>query len=158
MKKTFISSGIFVLLATSLLLASCGKDNIKPPPTIVNLEIRASSDLNPDTTGRPSPVVIKIYALKSLGKFSTADFDSLYNDIQAQLGADLISQDELHLTPGGQKIVSKELSADAHFIGVMAAYRDIDNAIWRASVPVPGERTTNYSVIVNANAISIRAE
>ena len=40
----------------------------------VPMTIAASTDANPDATGRPSPVVLRVYQLKGDGAFSRAEF------------------------------------------------------------------------------------
>jgi len=70
----------------------------------------------------------------------------------------MISVEEFHLTPGGQKIYAREIPQDALYLGVLAAYRSLDNAVWRASIPVPGGRTTNFSVNLGTDTVSIRAQ
>jgi len=140
-----------------MLLSACSKD-VKPPPTNINVEIKAASSVNPDGSGRASPIVVRIYALKSLGKFNTTDFYSLYSGEQTALGADMVTREEFHLTPGGQKIYTREVSSQALYLGVIAAFRDIDNATWRSSIPLPTGRTTNFSVNLDTNTVSIRAE
>lgn len=147
---------IFSIFSLVVMLSGCGE--VKPPPTHINVEIKAVSALNPDESGRPSPIVVRIYALRSLGKFNSADFYSLYNEDQAQLGGDMISMEEFHLTPGGQRVYARDISQDALYLGVMAAYRSLDNAVWRDSIPVPGGRTTNFAVKLGTDTVSIRAQ
>ena len=159
MNKTSTIVFVFGILSLTILTSGCGKDVKLPPPSAqVNVEIKAAAELNPDESGRPSPVVLRIYALKSLGKFNSANFYDLYNDDQAQLGGDLVNVEEFHLTPGGQKIYVREIPPDALYLGVLAAYRGLINAVWRDSIPMPGGRATNFTVKLGENTVSIRAE
>ncbi len=158
MSKTSAIVSILSIFSLVILLLGCGKDvKPPPPPPKINMEIKAAAELNPDESGRPSPIVLRIYALRSLGKFNSADFYSLYSDDQ-QLGGDLISMEEFHLTPGGQKRYARDVSRDTLYLGVVAAYRGLDDAVWRDSIPVPGGRSSNFSVQLDANIVSIRAE
>ena len=63
------------------------------------MTITAGADTNPDATGRPSPVVVRVYQLKTDASFNGADFFALFDDDQKVLGAELISRDEFVLTP-----------------------------------------------------------
>lgn len=158
MNKTSAIVLIFSILSSTILLSGCGKD-VKPPlSTRVNVEIKAAAELNPDESGRPSPVVLRIYALKSVGKFNSANFYDLYNDVQTQLGGDLVNVEEFHLTPGGQKIYVRQIPPEALYLGVIAAYRGLIDAVWRDSIPMPGGRATNFTVKLGENTVSIRAE
>ena len=95
----------------------------------------ATSDVNPDASGRPSPVVIRVYQLKDDAAFRSADYFPLFDDEQKTLGADLLSRKEYVLAPAEQRRIEVELALDAKFVGVLAAYRDIRNAQWRAVLP-----------------------
>ena len=62
------------------------------PPEDVKLKgnIVAAADSNPDINGRPSPVVIAVYQLKSPDGFLNGDFFSVYDPKGAALGEDLL--------------------------------------------------------------------
>lgn len=131
-----------VALAAVLIMTGCGKG--VPPPIVIApppkpapaaLTIAASADANPDATGRPSPVVVRVYQLKGDAAFSGAEFFPLFDDDQKVLGAELISRDEYVLAPSEQRIVEVAVSDDARFVGAIAAFRDIRNAEWRVLVP-----------------------
>jgi type VI secretion system protein VasD len=93
--------------------------------------------VNPDGSGRPSPVVVRVYQLKTDGAFSAADFFPLFDDDQKALGPELVSRDEFILAPAEQKSVDLTLSGETRYVGAVAAFRDIRNAQWRGVVPAP---------------------
>lgn len=101
--------------------------------------IAAASTVNPDHNGRASPVVLRIYQLRGASAFQKTDFFPLYEQEQATLGAELVRRDELTLRPGESRDQPLELDAETHYIGVAAAFRDIDQSQWRALVEV-GEK------------------
>ncbi len=137
MVRTFRSVPILVLLATCVMLTAC-KSAPKPPeppkPQIVKLTVSAGADANPDPQSRPSPIVLRVYQLKDDAAFKDADFFALYDKEQSTLAASLVSRLEFELAPGQQKVVDYQLSLDARFVGVVAAYRDLPNALWRAEI------------------------
>lgn len=104
------------------------------------MTIAASADTNPDAGGRPSPVVVRIYQLKADTAFMGADFFALFDDEMKVLGAELIGRDEFVMAPAERRSVDVNVSPDARFVGVVAAYRDIRNAQWRVAVPAPLKR------------------
>ena len=67
------------LLSFSLLflIMGCSTMNQFVPPS-TELIINVSENVNPDTSERPSPVVMKIFELSSRTIFDTQDFFSLY--------------------------------------------------------------------------------
>lgn len=120
-----------VLMA--LLLAACGTPPPKPVVTTLQMSVVTAADTNPDARKRPSPVVVRIYALKSSAAFDSADFFSLFDKDTATLGADLVQKEEFLMTPGQQKTVPfAKLEPEVKVIAVMAAFRDLERARWRA--------------------------
>jgi type VI secretion system protein VasD len=143
------------LLACTLLATGCGSPPPPPPkPTTLNGNIVASPTLNQDARKRASPVVVRMYELKSSALFEAADFVSLYDKDQATLGAEMIGRDEVVMRPGEtQVIVLKTLPADAKFIGVLAAYRELERARWRALVPVAPNKVNLLTIQLEELAV-----
>ena len=148
----------FTLLLSLLILPGCGKKTVQPPPTVVNVEIVTSDHLNPDDSGRASPVSVRIYGLTSLGKFNAVDFFTLHDNPQQALGDTLSMSDELHLKPASKKIYTHQLPQGTLYLGVVAAFRNIETAAWRDSVAVPVGRTTNFTVKLDADKVSMHVE
>jgi type VI secretion system protein VasD len=167
-KKTTL--WLIVSLLLMIVGMGCGKKTVSPPPvvapppvpapipTLINVEVIASLKVNPNNINRPSPIVVRLYELKSLTAFNSADFDSLFNNDKALLGDDLVKQEQFTLRPGGQKIYRNEPSEESHYLGAVAAYRNIDRAAWRTSAPLPAHRTTNFTLLLNPLGISIQAQ
>ncbi len=167
-KKTTI--WLIVSLLLMIFGIGCGKKAVAPPPvsapipapapipTLINVEVIASLKVNPNNINRPSPIVVRLYELKSLTAFNSADFNALFNNDKALLGDDLIRQQQFILRPGGQKIYRNEPTDKAQYLGAIAAYRNIDRAVWRTSAPLPTHRTTNFTLLLNPLGISIQAQ
>jgi len=140
------------VLALTLAAAGCGK-LMKPKPvqlpppqplTIAAapeaavkapMTLGASADANPDANGRPSPVVVRIYQLKTDAAFTGSDFFPLFDDDKKVLGPELISRDEFVLAPNEHKTLDISVATETRFIGAIAAFRDIRNAQWRVLLP-----------------------
>ncbi len=140
--------------------ALCGPLAAAPPapqPTIAVLDIQAAADINPDPKGAAAPVGIRLYQLTLPDGFEAADFFALYRDDGAALGAALRGREELVLAPGRRERVSEEMKEDAHYIGVLVAYRDIDHASWRLVVPVPANKTTTFAVELAGETVRLAA-
>lgn len=93
--------------------------------------LSASSDVNPDISGRPSPVVLRVFQLKGAAEFSHADFFALYAHEKETLGANIIDIEEFELRPGERLETRLPLARDARYIGAIAGFRDLSNAQWR---------------------------
>lgn len=106
------------------------------------MTVAASADANPDSTGRPSPVVVRVYQLRADAAFSGADFFALFDDEQKVLGAELISRDEFVLAPAERRTLDVVVAGQTRFVGAIAAFRDIRNSQWRMVVPAPRKGLT----------------
>jgi type VI secretion system protein VasD len=104
--------------------------------TKLNLLIEASSGVNPNTSERASPIKVRIYELKDSASFSEADYFSLDSTDKATLAADLLAKDEFILRPGENKRIERKSNPQTTAIGVLAGYRDLPNATWRAVQPL----------------------
>jgi type VI secretion system protein VasD len=139
-------------MGIALLLSACAGP---PKPASVTGTIQASAQINPSASKRPSPLLVRIYELKSAAGFNAADFMSLYQRDQAELAADLLAKEEFVLSPGETKTFAKTLAPDTRFLGVVAAYRDIEHAKWRTVVAVePGQA---QKVTVRAGELAVEA-
>jgi len=143
------------LLAVAALAAGCAS---KPPPvTSVSLGLIADADANPDASGRASPLIVRVYGLKTPGAFSEADFFSLYDKDNATLGTDLAQREEALLRPGETKKLDFTFGLDVKNIGVIAAYRDLDRAHWRELLLLNVGKPNNLDVRFGARQIKILA-
>ncbi|MFL9866928.1 type VI secretion system lipoprotein TssJ [Paraburkholderia fungorum] len=128
-----------------------------PPPQLINVTLKAAAELNPDVTGRPSPVAVRLYQLKSASKFANADFFALFDHDSALLGADLLAREDLQVEPGASRTVVLERARDVRQIAVLAAYRDVDSASWRAFVDVWPADVKQVEVRLEALGVAIAA-
>lgn len=146
----------FSLGGASLALAACSaKPILAPKPKVLTIDVLAAANLNPSASGRPSPVVVRIYELKAAAPFESADFVMLYDKDQAALGADVVARDEFVLAPRESTAIKRDLTADSKFIAVMAAFRDLERAKWRAVVPVVAGSDNALSIRLDASTVSI---
>ncbi|CAE6709424.1 type VI secretion system lipoprotein TssJ [Paraburkholderia haematera] len=126
-----------------------------PPPQLIDVTLKAAAELNPDVTGRPSPVAVRLYQLKSASKFSNADFFALFDHDSALLGADLLTREEIQIEPGASRTVVLERAKDARQFAVLAAYRDVDSARWRAVVDVSPADVKRVEIRLEALGVAI---
>ena len=142
----------------ALVLAGCGGGTVPllPPAktTLVSTAI-VGANVNPDSRKRPSPVIVRVYELKSTALFESTDFVTLFEKDQATLGGELLSREEFVLRPNDVKAVNKTLSSDAKFIGVVAAFRDLERARWRVAAPVVANKTNTMKIKIDDVNVTI---
>ena len=125
----------FGVIAIALLLSACAA---KPPEDVsIKGTLEAVESVNPDGTGRPSPLLVKVFQLSAVDKFEAADYFALSDAAEATLGADLLGVESVLLAPGDRKPYEGEFDPQTRFIGVIAGFRDIHQAKWRAVVEMP---------------------
>lgn len=154
-RRVFLAAGVVL---SGLLIAGCATTAklMEPDPAKVVIRIASSADLNPDMMGRASPIVVRIYALKSDDIFNNADFFALYEQDASILGGDMTGRYELEIPPGENTTIEKELDIDARYIGIIAAYRDLDNAVWRGRIETPLDETTYIDVTLGKLSLSVK--
>lgn len=124
-------------------------------PPMMEGSIAAAPATNPDAQGRASPIVIRVYELRSHGAFSSADFFSIFEKEAETLGSELVGREEFSLRPADSRPYKRQLQPDTKFIGVAAAFRDLENARWRHVSPVPGKRSVTVSIGLDARAVTL---
>jgi type VI secretion system protein VasD len=87
--------------------------------------------------------VVRLFQLRNDGEFAAADFFPLYEKEKETLGASLITREEYVLSPGETRAFDLPVNPDARFLGVIAAYRDIHAAHWRALTRSPQKKLTD---------------
>lgn len=131
---------VLLTVLGAILTASGCKHAPPPPPQRIQtarVSVTAAADVNPDPTGRPSPVVVRIYRLRGADEFNGAGMDRLYTKDREVLAANLVAKDEFPLHPGDSRDTQLDLAADVQVIGVMAEIRDYRSVPWRVYMAVP---------------------
>ncbi|MBK6850566.1 MAG: type VI secretion system lipoprotein TssJ [Burkholderiales bacterium] len=126
-----------------------------PPPARLATAITATPQVNPDARKRPSPVLVRVYELKADTAFNNADFMSLYQGDSATLAADIVYREEFMLQPGETRKLDRLLDEKSRFVAVVAAYRDIEKARWRAITPLAAGSSQQAKVTVDALTVSV---
>jgi type VI secretion system protein VasD len=126
-----------------------------PPPARLVTAITATPQVNPDARKRPSPVLVRVYELKADTAFNNADFMSLYQGDSTTLAADIVYREEFMLQPGETRNLDRLLDEKSRFVAVVAAYRDIEKARWRAITALVPGGSQQAKVTVDALAVSV---
>jgi type VI secretion system protein VasD len=142
---------VVVGLLTVSLLDACGSAS----PPLLQGTIKVDQAANPNLNGRASPIVVRVYELRSSAAFSGADFFSLFDNESETLAGDLVGREEYGLSPAETQPYRRQLQPDTKFIGVVAAFRDLEHSRWRQVVPVPAERQSTIAIGIEARAVTL---
>jgi type VI secretion system protein VasD len=142
-----------LLLSLLGCLVACASKPAKPTPA--HEELSASTDVNPDSSGRASPVVLRVFQLRNDGEFASADFFALYDKEKETLGASFVSREEYVLAPGETRKLDLALNSETRVIGVLAAFRDIRTAHWRA-LSRPPEKTLTHPHLIGKGGVTVQ--
>jgi type VI secretion system protein VasD len=129
-------------LSALLPLAGCSS-TAKRVPVPYAIALTADPQVNPDANGRPSPIQITLYELKSGSTFESRDYFALQANPQAALGPELLNTDQVILKPGETQVIKHPGNTDAEVVGIVASYRDLEDSHWRLVVPLPDPQNTN---------------
>ncbi|WP_281647493.1 type VI secretion system lipoprotein TssJ [Parendozoicomonas sp. Alg238-R29] len=128
-----------------LYLAGCSwfggdsnnKDSQPALAGIIKLTVRGADYLNPDTYGRPCPVVLRLYELPDCSVFGQYRFLDLYNQADHFLGAQLLYTRELApLHPGQTLTLDIPLVKGAGCIAALAGYSQYREGSPSATLPI----------------------
>lgn len=135
------------------LTVGCGLFSSRPP--LLQGSIKAAPTTNPDLRGRPSPIVVRVYELKSTAAFNSADFFALFEKESETLGTDLVGREEYDLRPADTRPYRRQLQPETKFIGVVAAFRDLEKSRWRQAAPVPAKRGVTLTIGIETQAVTL---
>ena len=149
--------GLAILIGA--LIAACAPPPPKQPdPTVAQVTLSASTDANPDPSGRASPSVVFVYALKPGAPFETASYDALTGGELGENAETMTRIARMVLVPGKSTKKVFELPPGTAGVGVAVGYRQIATAKWRASAPVKANDVTLITADIGSNVVAVQAQ
>ena len=155
--RRYPRTSIALLLIVLAWLHGCGAPP-EQPATVLSANVVATGDVNSSGEELGRPVVVRLYELKSAGAFTSADFFSLYEKEAETLGADLLGREEVSVAPGQFQHIEKRVAPEAAYLGVLVAFRDIDQSQWRTFNYMKPDVTNTFTVKVGANSVSVAGQ
>ncbi|GEP56189.1 type VI secretion system lipoprotein TssJ [Reyranella soli] len=143
---------LFGAVPAALLVEGCGGP---PPPAVVDVTIRASSDINPNPAGTPVSVAVRLYSLNARGKFESADVYSLMQREAQTLGTESAGAEEVVVRPGETRKVTLMPKPGVRFIGVAVLFRDIDRAQWRMVTPIAESGLSRFAISISGTRAAL---
>jgi type VI secretion system protein VasD len=134
-------AAVVIIAAILGLLGGCAKPSL-------DLAVASQTNINPDHTGRPSPVIVKVFEMRSDLAFNQSDFRLLFESPVKALGTDLLAMDEMVLVPGEARRIEYAPVFGTMFLGVVAGFRQMDRAVWRVVTPIDFEGRNSVGVEV----------
>jgi type VI secretion system protein VasD len=150
----------------ALMLVACASGDPKPrEPLRLDLNVSAAATVNPDDQKRAAPIIVRVYELKTNGAFNAADFFTLQDKDKTVLADDLVKRDQFQLRPGEHMTITRTADPSTTTLGILAAYRDLPNSVWRAvyALPVTPDKAWHrfstpklkLTITLDANAIKV---
>ncbi len=136
------ASKLFALGAALLTLASCTSVNTKVGglldlDTDLKLSFIVEKDVNPDDNKVSSPVIVRMYELKSTKAFENANFIDLYERDSEILGKTMITEQALKpIQPNEDSTAKFVLSKGTKYIGLYAEFLQYEDAKYKVIIPV----------------------
>ncbi len=130
---------IFFLIFYS---TACTKLNTKVGGMLdLDSDLRVSflveADVNPDDTEVPSPLIVRMYELKSPKTFQKANFIDLYEKDDEVLGVDLVGRQTLkHMQPGENRTSHFVLNKETEYVGLFAEFLKYKEAKYKVVIPI----------------------
>ena len=135
------------MLLAPFLIAGCASN--KPPPSLkIMMSIEVDDLVNINDQGVPSPIVVRLYELKTNSAFEQSAFFDLFDNDTAKLGTDMLGRRELELKPGDKLYFTREAAYESRYLGVIAGYRELGKAEWRSIAEIVPERDNEMLVRV----------
>lgn len=146
-KLIFITSIIGILSACQSMNGAVG--GYFGLDTDLEITFEVDADTNPDELGKPSPVFIRMYELKSKKMMKKSDFIELYERDKEVLGADLLAVHKLkHFEPGDSRSEHFVLSPKTHYVALYAEFLEFKHSKYKLIIPVVANNVFRNSVVI----------
>ncbi len=142
-------------ILTLSILTGCSL--FTPIPDSPQLSLTTGPGLNPDIENRSSPVVLRIYELTDVANFEQKEFFDIYDNDKTSLADTLVRKRELELNPNESRTLTLAVDEKTRYLGLLAAFRQLDDAKWRVIIPLQSRKPTGIPVYEN-NQIDVRLD
>jgi type VI secretion system protein VasD len=138
----FNFSKLLSIVTVALTLASCTSVNSKVGgfldlDTDLKLRFVVDNSVNPDDSKVSSPLIVRMYELKSIKAFENANFIDLYERDSEVLGKTMITEQSLKpIQPSEDRTARFVLSKGTKFVGLYAEFLQYEDAKYKVIIPV----------------------
>lgn len=125
--------------------------------TDLTLEFTISSDINPDSDGRSSPVVVNLLYLRDNRQFEQEQLISLLESPEDRLGKDLIETIRLkEFIPAEKREVVYVLPEGVNYVGIVAEFIQYQDAEGTLVLPIEAHASNDFSIVLEKDKVSIK--
>jgi type VI secretion system protein VasD len=103
------------------------------------MTLTAESNANPDPSGQPLSVIVRVYQLKDKGRLESADYTAILKSDTQALAGDLLENQERMLKPGALEVMEIRANPAANYLGIVALFRNPSGDGWRRIIPIKGK-------------------
>jgi type VI secretion system protein VasD len=134
---------LLLVPGAAMLVSACASPS-KSADASYDLYLDAGPNVNRDNSGRPSPVLVGLYGLKSTAAFDASDFTALQDHAKNTLADDLISFEQVILLPGERKMIRRPVNPAIRSLGVVAGFRDLNKNVWKTTLAWPAHQEAGF--------------
>lgn len=137
-----LSAGIAVAALGISVIPGCSSTPAPEAPApcdvqIVTLNIYAADNINPNETGNPRPVVVRLYQLKGDVRLLNASYDDVLLKDKEVLADDIMKVDEVGVFPNDLVEVKFERIKEASFLAGVALFHSPKGQSWKTFYEFP---------------------
>jgi type VI secretion system protein VasD len=154
MKNLVRFLGLCVMILTFAAPKGCPKQPAKSNLQPITIQLEAAQDVNPDPSGQPLSVVVRVYQLKDEGRFDAADYNALWKSDKETLSDDFLDVQERDVQPGSQETLDIKANPMAAYLGIVALFRNPSGDTWRKVIPIRGKKLA-YKVSLRQNSVEV---
>ena len=143
---------IFVSLITACQTVNSSVGGYLNLDTDIEIELLVDADINPDESGKASPLFIRLYELTSNKMMDRADFIEIYERDKDVLGADMIAVHKLkRLKPGESRTEHIVLDKKTNYVALYAEFLEFKEAKFKLIIPVVANNVFRDSVVIRVS-------
>lgn len=141
---------IFFIVIACLQLMGCSSSPTEQSKkqTTISLSLFASSDVNPNVLGKPSPLEVQVYELEDDSMLMSAGYDQIKKDDKAVLKSNYVKRYDYVLTPSQFKFVNSfKINSDTNYIGVVANFSNPGMSEWKKVIKIINKGREYHALI-----------
>ena len=120
--------------------------------TDLQVDFKVDGDINPDESGKASPLFIRMYELSASKMIKRADFIGIYERDKDVIGSDLVAVHKLkRLIPGEGRTEHFVLDKKTNYVAFYAEFLDFKEAKYKLVLPVVANNVFRNSVVIRVS-------
>lgn len=115
--------------------------------TSAEITLDATKNVNPNTDGKASPLVIRVLKLRDDRQFKQEDFLNLFENAKSRLGDDLIESVRLkEIAPGEERVEVFKLTPEIRYLGILGEYIRYEDAQAKQIILIEPHKTNKVEL------------